>query len=386
MVLARHQMRKQLLLTAAAAALLASCAGGGERPTEAKHGGVQVESFGKLPSGEEVRLYTLKNANGMEARIMTYGGVVVSLKTPDRDGNLADVVLGFDDLAGYLGDEPYFGALIGRYGNRIGGAKFALDGKTYTLAVNNGPNALHGGLKGFDKVNWKVESAGARSLALSYVSADGEEGYPGELRVKVTYTLTDNNGLRLDYEAVTSKPTVVNLTNHSYFNLKDDGASPILDEVLTLNADRFTPVDETLIPTGELRPVEGTPFDFRQPTVIGARIDADNDQIRYAGGYDDNWVINRTGDGLVKAATVYDPTTGRVMEVLTTQPGVQFYTANFLDGTLTGKGGIVYARRSALCLETQHFPDSPNKPEFPSTVLRPGETYSNTTIYRFSTR
>lgn len=345
-----------------------------------------MESFGKLPSGEEVRLYTLKNANGMEARIMTYGGVVVSLKTPDRDGNLADVVLGFDDLAGYLGDEPYFGALIGRYGNRIGGAKFALDGKTYTLAVNNGPNALHGGLKGFDKVNWKVESAGARSLALSYVSADGEEGYPGELRVKVTYTLTDNNGLRLDYEAVTSKPTVVNLTNHSYFNLKDDGASPILDEVLTLNADRFTPVDETLIPTGELRPVEGTPFDFRQPTVIGARIDADNDQIRYAGGYDDNWVINRTGDGLVKAATVYDPTTGRVMEVLTTQPGVQFYTANFLDGTLTGKGGIVYARRSALCLETQHFPDSPNKPEFPSTVLRPGETYSNTTIYRFSTR
>lgn len=345
-----------------------------------------MESFGKLPSGEEVRIYTLKNANGMEARIMTYGGAVVSLKTPDRDGNMADVVLGFDDLAGYLGDEPYFGALIGRYGNRIGGAKFELDGKLYTLVANDGPNSLHGGKKGFDKVNWKVESAGAQSLGLSYVSADGEEGYPGQLKVKVTYTLTDHNELRLDYEAVTDKPTVLNLTNHSYFNLKDGGASLILDHVLTLNADRFTPVDKTLIPTGELRPVEGTPFDFRQPTRIGARIDADNEQIRYAGGYDDNWVINRTGDGLIPAATVYEPTTGRVMEVLTTQPGVQFYTGNFLDGTLIGKGGTAYARRSALCLETQHFPDSPNHPKFPSTVLRPGETYSSTTIYRFSAR
>jgi len=343
-----------------------------------------VESFGKLPSGEEVRLFTLTNKNGMEARIMNYGGAIVSLKTPDRNGQLADVVLGFDSLDGYLKGSPYFGALVGRYGNRIAGGKFVLNGETYTLPVNNGPNSLHGGLKGFDKVLWSAEQGEGQSLVLKYVSADGEEGYPGELSATVTYTLTDDNELKIDYEAATTKPTVVNLTNHSYFNLKDGGASTILDHELTLMADRTTPVDEGLIPTGELRPVEGTPFDFRTSTPIGARIDAGDEQIKFGGGYDHNFVLNRSGEGLAPAARVYEPTTGRVMEVSTTEPAVQFYTGNFLDGTLTGKGGVTYARRSALCLETQHYPDSPNKPDFPSTTLNPGETYRSTTVYKFS--
>ena len=343
-----------------------------------------MESFGKLPSGEEVRLFTLTNKNGMEARIMNYGGAIVSLKTPDRNGQLADVVLGFDSLDGYLKGSPYFGALVGRYGNRIAGGKFVLNGETYTLPVNNGPNSLHGGLKGFDKVLWSAEQGEGQSLVLKYVSADGEEGYPGELSATVTYTLTDDNELKIDYEAATTKPTVVNLTNHSYFNLKDGGASTILDHELTLMADRTTPVDEGLIPTGELRPVEGTPFDFRTSTPIGARIDAGDEQIKFGGGYDHNFVLNRSGEGLAPAARVYEPTTGRVMEVSTTEPAVQFYTGNFLDGTLTGKGGVTYARRSALCLETQHYPDSPNKPDFPSTTLNPGETYRSTTVYKFS--
>lgn len=348
-----------------------------------------MESFGNLPSGEEVQLYTLTNKNGMEARIMTYGGIIVSLKVPDRQGKLADVVLGFDNLDAYVKGHPYFGALVGRYGNRIGGGKFELEGQTYTLAQNNGPNHLHGGLEGFDKKVWKAETAespdGPR-LVLRYVSADGEEGYPGELSVKVTYTLTSDNSLRIDYEATTDKATVLNLTNHSYFNFKDGGASPILDHEMLLNADRFTPVDETLIPTGELPPVEGTPFDFRTPVAIGARIEADDEQISYGGGYDHNFVLNRQADGLSLAARVYEPTTGRVMEVLTTEPAVQFYTGNFLDGTLTGKGGAVYRKRAAFCLETQHYPDSPNWPEFPSTVLKPGETYQTTTVFKFSTR
>ncbi len=348
-----------------------------------------MEPFGKLPTGEEVQLYTLANKSGMEARIMNYGGILVSLKVPDRQGQLGDVVLGFDGLDRYVKENPYFGALIGRYGNRIAGGKFELEGKTYTLAQNNGPNHLHGGLKGFDKKLWSAESADSPDgpqLILRCVSPDGEEGYPGELRVRVTYTLTDDNALRIDYEATTDKTTIVNLTNHSYFNLKDAGATPILDHVLMIDADRFTPVDETLIPTGELRPVEGTPFDFRQPTPIGARIDADDPQLRFAGGYDHNFVLNRTGEGLTLAARVYEPATGRVMEVLTTEPGIQFYTGNFLDGTLTGKSGVVYQKRSALCLETQHFPDSPNHPQFPSTVLKPGETYRSTTVYKFSAR
>lgn len=370
---------------AVTAALIFACAPAAEEPTaEGGEGDAIVEVFGTLPSGEEVKLYTLTNSNGLKARIMTYGGIVVSLETPDRDGNLADIVLGFNDLAGYLGGHPYFGALIGRYGNRIGGAKFELDGEAYELAANNGPNCLHGGEVGFDKKNWTVVSASDSHLELHYVSPDGEENFPGELTTTVTYTLTDDNELKIDYEATTDKPTVVNLTNHSYFNLKDAGATSVLDHEIAINADRFTPVDETLIPTGELAPVEGTPFDFRKFHRIGDRIDADTEQIRFGGGYDHNFVINRSGDGLELAARVREPETGRMMEVRTTEPGVQFYTGNFLDGTLTGKGGTTYQKRSALCLETQHFPDSPNKPDFPSTVLRPGETYRTTTVYKFS--
>jgi aldose 1-epimerase len=348
---------------------------------------VTVQEFGKTPAGEAVQIYTLTNAQGMEARITNYGGIVVSLKTPDRDGTFADVVLGHDTLDGYFQKGSYFGALIGRYGNRIAKGQFTLDGKTYTLAKNNGPNSLHGGEKGFNQAVWTAEpvnSADGPGLSLTYVSADGEEGYPGTLNVKVVYTLTNDNGLQIEYEATTDKKTVLNLTNHSYFNLKDAGATPILDHELMINADRYTPVDATLIPTGELAPVEGTPFDFRNPTAIGTRIDDDNQQLKFGMGYDHNFVLNRNGDGLILAATVFEPTTGRRMEVLTTQPGVQFYTGNFLDGTVTGKGGTAYQRRSALCLETQHFPDSPNHPEFPSTVLEPGQTYQATTVYRFS--
>ena len=347
---------------------------------------VAVQEFGKSPQGEAVQIHTLTNPQGMEARISNYGGIVVSLKTPDRNGAFADVVLGHDSVEGYA-KSPYFGAIIGRYGNRIGNAQFALQGNTYPLARNNGPNHLHGGIKGFDKVVWTAEpvnSPEGQGLSLSYVSADGEEGYPGTLSAKVVYLLTNDNALRIDYEASTDKPTIVNLTNHAYFNLKDAGATTILDHELMLNADRYTPVDKTLIPTGELAAVEGTPFDFRQPTAIGARIDGDHEQLKFGLGYDHNFVLNRSADGLVLAATVFEATTGRRMEVLTTEPGVQFYSGNFLDGTVSGRGGAVYQRRSGFCLETQHFPDSPNKPQFPSTVLEPGQAYRTTTVYRFS--
>jgi aldose 1-epimerase len=326
----------------------------------------------------------------MEARISTYGGILISLKAPDRNGTLADVVVGHDDLESYVkNNSPFFGALIGRYGNRIGNAQFTLQGNTYKLEANDGPNHLHGGTKGFDKVLWqgeKVDAADGVALALSYVSADGEGGYPGALTVKVTYTLTDTNALRIDYQATTDKPTVVNLTSHSYFNLKDAGASPILGHELTLNADRFTPVDKTLIPTGELRSVEGTPFDFRQPTAVGARIDQADEQLQFGGGYDHNWVLNREGDGLSLAARVHEPTTGRVLEIFTTEPGIQFYSGNFLNGSITGRGGVAYKKRVGLCLETQHYPDSPNKPDFPSTTLEPGQTYHSITEFRFSSQ
>jgi aldose 1-epimerase len=312
---------------------------------------------------------------------------------PDRKGKLDDVVLGFDNLSGYLqAGNPYFGALIGRYGNRIAGGKFSLDGATYTLAVNNGPNSLHGGKKGFDKVVWTASSVapsanGAVGLELSYQSKAGEEGYPGSLYVKVAYTLTPDNALKIDYTATTDKTTVLNLTNHSYFNLNGAGNGDVLDHVVQINADRITPVDATLIPTGELKSVAGTPFDFRVPTAIGARIDQDEQQIKYGGGYDHNFVLNgAAGTGTpFLAARVVAPKTGRVLEVLTTEPGVQFYTGNFLDGKLKGKKGKVYNKRYAFCLETQHFPDSPNHPEFPTTTLKPGETYKQKTIYRFST-
>ncbi len=351
---------------------------------------ISYDAFGTTPEGQTVTLYTLTNSNGVEAQITNFGGVIVSLKVPDRNDSLADVVLGFDKLEPYFEDSPYFGALVGRYGNRIAKGKFTLDGQEYTLAQNNMGNHLHGGLRGFDKMLWQAEPQSGDSssvgLKLRYQSPDGEEGYPGTLTTTVIYTLTNDNELRIDYQATTDAPTVVNLTNHSYFNLTGQGGSSILNHEVMINADRFVPVDSTLIPTGELAEVAGTPLDFREPTPIGARIDAEHPQLEYGIGYDHCWVLNKEGDALTLAATVYEPNSGRFMEVHTTEPGVQFYSGNFLDGTLTGKDGAVYEQRTGFCLETQHFPDSPNQPNFPSTELRPGETYQTTTVYTFSTR
>ena len=348
---------------------------------------IQKESVTQLPDGTPIDLYTLRNTNGMEARITNYGGIVVSLTAPDRNGAYEDVVLGFDDVEQYMGPHPYFGAIVGRYGNRIANGRFTLNGETYALAQNNGENALHGGRNGFDKAVWQAEPVTTdegQALRLTYLSPDGEEGYPGNLSVAVTYTLTDDDALRIDYEATTDKATPVNLTNHSYFNLAGQGAGTILDHQIQINADRFTPVDGGLIPTGELRPVSGTPFDFRQPAAIGLRIEDSDEQIAFGGGYDHNFVLNGEAGEMKLAARVYEPTSGRVMEVHTTEPGVQFYTGNFLSGDITGKGGTAYGRRYGFCLETQHFPDSPNKPDFPDTILEPGERYTSTTIYRFS--
>jgi len=373
-----------MLRTAISGAILMTLAASG---ATAKPGSTKKSSFGKTPDGEAVDLYTLTNKNGAEVEITNYGGSVVSLKVADRDGKLGDVVLGFDSVDGYVNNTSYIGALIGRYGNRIGHAQFKLDGKTYTLAKNNGENTLHGGTKGFNKALWTAKEIPAKdgqALELTYLSKDGEEGFPGNLHVRVVYTLTDSNALRIEYSATTDKDTVVNLTNHSYFNLAGPGSGDILGHVLTVNSDKFTPVDSGLIPTGELRNVGGTPFDFRKPTAMGARINSDDEQIKLGGGYDHNFVLNRkAGDPISLAARVEEPKTGRVMEVWTTEPGVQFYTGNFLDGSLRGKG-VSYIKRSAFCLETQHFPDSPNKPEFPSTELKPGQRYHTTTIYKFS--
>jgi aldose 1-epimerase len=349
---------------------------------------VKKEEFGKV-DGQSIAIYTLTNRNGAEARITTYGGIVVSLKVPDRKGKLEDIVLGFDSLDEYVkGNSPYFGALIGRYGNRIGKGRFSLNGVEYKLAVNNGENHLHGGIKGFDKVVWtatdpKVNSGA--SLILTYLSNDGEEGYPGTLRVTVTYTLTDKNELKIDYLATTTKDTVVNLTHHSYFNLAGQGNGDILSHQLMINADRFTPVDSGLIPTGELKLVKGTPFDFSQPAAIGSRINDADEQLKFGKGYDHNFVLNGKMGTLRQAATVFEQTSGRVLEVWTTEPGIQFYTGNFLDGK-PGKGGKPYEFRYGFCLETQHYPDSPNKPDFPTTVLRKGGKYQTTTIYKFSVR
>lgn len=360
-----------------------AAAGASSKPAVAR------ASFGRLPDGRAVESFTLTNARGVELRAIDYGAIIVSLRVPDRDGRLDDVVLGHDDLQGYLAKPAYLGALIGRYGNRIAGGHFTLDGKTYSLATNNGPNHLHGGVRGFDKHVWKAEPferPGVAGLVFTRRSPDGEEGYPGNLDVRVTYTLTDRDEVSFEYFATTDKPTIVNLTQHSYFNLAGDGKRDILGHELTIEADRFTPVDKTLIPTGALAPVAGTPFDFRKPTAIGARIGADDEQIRNGGGYDHNYVLNRRGDGLAAAARVYEPTTGRTMDVATTEPGMQFYSGNFLDGSIKGKGGHVYARRYGFCLETQHFPDSPNKPAFPSTVVRPGKPYRSHTVLTFGTR
>jgi aldose 1-epimerase len=341
-------------------------------------------AFGKTPDGQSIDLYTLTNKNGMQVAITNFGGIVVRITVADRGGKAEDVVLGYDSLDGYVNDKAYFGAIVGRYGNRIAQGKFTLDGATYTLARNNGENSLHGGTKGFNKAVWEAREVAAKdgpSVELMYTSKDGEEGYPGNLSVKVVYTLTDRNELKIDYSATTDKKTVLNLTNHSYFNLNPAGGD-ILQHVLMIDADRFTPVDSGLIPTGELKGVAGTPFDFRKPTAIGARIEQDDEQLKLGKGYDHNFVLK--GKGVELAARVVEPTTGRVLEVLTDQPGVQFYSGNFLDGTVRGKGGKVYSRRSAFCLETQHFPDSPNHPKFPSTELKPGEKYHSTTIYKFS--
>jgi aldose 1-epimerase len=348
--------------------------------------GITSHPFGKTADGRPVTMFVLTNANGLELRAMTYGGIITSLKVPDRSGAMGDIVLGFDRIDDYLKDHPYFGAIVGRYGNRIAGGQFTLDGRTYALAKNNGPNHLHGGRRGFDKFVWAAApAASGAAVTFSRTSPDGEEGYPGTLDARVTYTLTDSNELVVEYQATTDKPTPVNLTQHSYFNLTGDAAGDILGHELMIRADRFTPVDATLIPTGALAPVQGTPFDFRQPAAIGARINDPHEQLVKGKGYDHTFVLNRSGEGLEPAARVVEPKTGRTLDVSTTEPGVQFYTGNFLDGTLRGKGGRTYAQRTGFCLETQHFPDSPNQPAFPSTILRPGQQYFTKTVIIFGT-
>jgi aldose 1-epimerase len=346
------------------------------------------QEFGKTADGRAASLYTLTNKHGVQVAITNFGGTVVSIKIPDRQGNFVDVTHGYDDVGGYAGGKAYFGATVGRYGNRIAHGEFAIDGVKYTLAKNDGDNTLHGGIIGFNKVFWDakdVTGSGPASLQLDYLSKDGEEGFPGNLRVRVVFTLTDANELKIVYSATTDKKTVLNLTNHTYFNLA--GSGTILDEELTLAADKFTPVDKGLIPTGELRPVAGTAFDFHKPTAIGSRIGNDEEQLKFGHGYDHNWVLDSPGSGKpTLAATVVDPKSGRKLEVWTTEPGIQFYTGNFLDGSIHGKGGTPYVLRSALCLETQHFPDSPNHPSFPTTELLPGAKFTSETIFKFSTQ
>lgn len=372
-------MTRSLRCTALAAAL--SAIGCAANPPA-------VVRWGETPGGDPIYLYTIANAKGVEARVTNFGAILVSLKTPDRRGAVSDIVLGFDTFDGYLNTKRYFGATVGRYANRIARGAFTLDGRAYTLARNNGENSLHGGVRGFHKAVWKGRAIAGPPPAVEFtrLSRDGEEGYPGNLSVTVRYTLTEANDLRIEYTAATDKPTVVNLTNHSFFNLAGEGSGGVLRHVVTIDADRFTPVDAGLIPTGELRPVDGTPFDFRKPTAIGARIDAADEQLRIAKGYDHNYVLNHAAGKLGFAARVAEPDFGRTMEVLTTEPGMQFYTANTLDGSDRGKAGHVYGPRSAFCMETGHFPDSPNRPAFPATVLRPGAYFRSTTVYRFGAR
>ena len=345
--------------------------------------------FGTLSDGREVSEYTLKGPSGITARIINYGATITSLHVPDRDGKMADVVLGYDTLQGYIDDSSYFGAVVGRYGNRIGKGRFQIDGMQYQLVLNNGENHLHGGNIGFNKVLWEAQILSDQtepSLQLEYESADGEEGYPGTVTLKVTYTLTSEGGLRIDYEGTTDQPTVLNPTQHSYFNLSGSVTNKILDHTLIIEADGFTPVDEGLIPTGEIAGVADTPMDFRTARAIGERIDNPYEQLMFGQGYDHNWVLRHYTGQVRKIAELYEPKSGRLLTVYTDQPGLQFYTGNFLDGTAIGKGGIAYQHRTGLCLETQAFPDTPNKPQFPSVTLRPGKTYRQTTIYQFSTR
>lgn len=346
-------------------------------------------AWGRTPEGQNVDLITLKNGNGIEIRVATLGGIITALRTPDRAGQFDDIVLGHDALMGYFPNPTFFGCLVGRYANRIARGRFTLDGVTYTLATNDGPNHLHGGRKGWDQAVWRAEpfqNATGVGVVLRHTSPDGDEGYPGAVTAEVTYTLTGRNELRVDYRATTDKPTVINLTQHSYFNLAGARAADVLGHELVINADRFTPVDETLIPTGELALVEATPFDFRVATPIGKRIAQPDVQLQRGRGYDHNFVLTREGGGLALAARVFEPTTGRTLEISTTEPGLQFYSGNFLDGTVKGKGGRAYTQRSGFCLETQHFPDSPNQPSFPSTVVRPDQPYRSTTVMTFSVR
>lgn len=361
---------------------------GCDRPSENEKQMQDSDQYGITAEQDTVREVTLTNANGLEMTVISYGGIITSLKVPDKNGNIEDIVLGFDSLSSYEDDHPYFGALIGRYGNRIAKGKFTLEGQEYSLPQNNGPNSLHGGPKGFHKVNWQMEKLNDRNgVRLSYTSEDMEQGYPGNLDVEVTYVLTDDNELEINYNAETDKPTVVNLTQHTYFNLSGDMTQTILDHILMINADKYLPVDSTLIPTGELRSVENTPFDYTEPKKIGRDINAGDQQIEYGLGFDHSWVLNESDSSeMTLAATLYHKESGRFMEVLTTEPAVQFYSGNFLDGSLTGKEGVVYEHRTGLCLETQHFPDSPNQPDFPSTRLNPGDKYETTTIYKFSVK
>jgi aldose 1-epimerase len=383
-----NTMKKHFIISLCLSPLLAMV--GCQHPAVSSHdvtGSVEKSFFGSLPDGRDVDIFTLKNSHGIQVRIMELGGTVVDLEVPDRDGKLTDVILGFDAPAPYLTDSPYFGALIGRYGNRIQKGQFSLDGVDYQLATNNAPNTLHGGVVGFDKVMWNgsIVSGDEASVKFTRVSPDGEEGYPGELDVTVIYTLTDANELQLDYIATTSQKTILNLTNHTYFNLAGEGSPTILNHYLTLNADAYTPVNDSLIPTGEIAPVKGTVMDFRKPMAIGARVlQVGGDPI----GYDHNFVLNKakkTG-ALEWAVTLYEPLSGREMKVYTDQPGIQFYSGNFLDGTVAGRSGVFYPQYSGLCLETQHFPDSPNQPNFPSTVLDIGEVFRSTTVYAFGVR
>ena len=344
------------------------------------------QHFGTTSGGQSVEAYTLRNGQGMEVSLITYGATITAVRVPDRHGNVANVTLGFNNLTDYETDSPYFGSIIGRYGNRIAKGKFTLNATEYKLATNDGENTLHGGNKGFDKVIWGAEEVvvnGAPSVLFSYHAKDGEEGFPGNLAVQASYTLLEDNSLRIHYRATTDAPTVCNLTNHAYFNLRGEGSGTIEDHVLFIDADRYTPVDSTLIPTGELASVAGTPFDFRTPKRIGADLQAKHKQLSIAQGYDHNLVLNGTSGTLRLVARVHEPSSGRVLEVLTTEPGIQFYSGNFLDGTIVGASGNAYHPRDAFCLETQHFPDSPNQPHFPATVLNPNEVYETTTIYRF---
>jgi aldose 1-epimerase len=380
----RATLRVARLTAAGALILQAGCM---SRKSESVHKlAVTRSPFGVLANGDSVHVFTLTNANGIEVRALDYGGVIQSIRTPDRDGKFADIVLGFDTLDTYVKDSPYFGAIVGRFANRIAKGRFTLDGNTYTLAINNGPNALHGGLVGFDKVVWNAESVITDStvgVRWTHTSLDGDQGYPGTLAVRVTYALNDANELTIEYEATTNKPTIINLTNHCYFNLAGAGHGDVLGHLMMIDADSITPIDSTMIPTGAVEAVAGTPFDFRAPMAIGLHIDDENQQLRFAGGYDHNFVLDRKDSTrLVHAARVVEPTTGRTLDAYTTEPGVQFYTGNFLDGTFGGIGGV-YRSRYGFTLETQHYPDSPHHADFPSVVLKPGQHFRSETIFKF---